>query len=75
MTSEIETAIVHLADVLANRSELGAFCEQADAEGGRLDESVWETLGLDPEQFDGLEVIGEAGLQFTETAGLLLARA
>lgn len=75
MGSEMETAIVHLADVLANRSELGAFCEQGDAESGRLDESVWEILGLDPDRFDAFEVIGEAGLQFSETAGLLMARA
>ena len=33
-----------------------------------------EILGLDPEAFDEADLIGQAGLQFTETASLLLAR-
>ncbi|WJW75251.1 HDOD domain-containing protein [Thiohalobacter sp. IOR34] len=70
----LETAIVHLAETLANRSQLGAFCEQADG-GAQADGVIWEILGIDAGTFDEAAIIGEAGLQFSETAGLLLAHA
>lgn len=72
--SELEASIVHLADNLANRSQLGAFCEAASDSAG-VDASAWAAIGLQEAAFDHNAVIGEAGLQFTETAGLLLARA
>lgn len=72
--SELEASIVHLADNLANRSQLGAFCEKSSSEAA-VDASAWAAIGLEESQFDYDSVIGEAGLQFTETAGLLLARA
>ena len=38
-------------------------------------DSLETAIGLDPASFDFDAIIGEAGLQFTETAGLLLAHA
>lgn len=70
----IETAIVHLAEALANRSEIGAFCEHPNGEN-HIDSVVWDILKLNPEEFDETAAIGNAGLQFADTAGLLLARA
>ena len=74
MQSELEASIVHLADNLANRSQLGAFCESPNIEA-KADVSAWAAIGVDEASFDYDAVIGEAGLQFSETAGLLLARA
>ena len=74
MQSELEASIVHLADNLANRSLLGAFCEHPSA-AAAVDASTWNAIGVEETRFDYEAVIGEAGLQFTETAGLLLARA
>lgn len=73
-TAAFEAALVHLADVLANRSQIGAFCEKPQPEEP-IDPFVWEVLGLDPNDFDEEEIMGEAGIQFTDTASLLLARA
>lgn len=68
-----DAAIIHLADALANRSNLGAFCEDPPGTA-HIDPLAWEILGLNPADLDEGELIGTAGLQFTETAGLLLAR-
>jgi len=67
-----EAAIVHIADVFACRSELGALFEEpaADVE---IKDCAWQTIGLSPAQVDEEQVIGEAGLQFAETASLLVA--
>lgn len=73
-SARIEAAIVHLAETLANRSEIGAFAESAAPETP-IDPVVWEILELKAEDFDTVAVIGEAGNQFSDTAGLLLARA
>ena len=68
-----DAAIIHLADALANRSVLGAFCE--DPPGiAHIHPETWERLGMDSADLDEEGLIGSAGLQFTETAGLLLAR-
>jgi putative nucleotidyltransferase with HDIG domain len=68
-----DAAIIHLADALANRSSLGAFCE--DPPGiAHIHPGTWERLGMEPADLDEEGLIGAAGLQFTETAGLLLAR-
>jgi putative nucleotidyltransferase with HDIG domain len=68
-----DAAIIHLADALANRSVLGAFCE--DPPGmAHIDPVAWEILGMDPAKLDEEEAIGMAGLQFSETASLLLVR-
>jgi HD-like signal output (HDOD) protein len=74
MESELEASIVHLAENLANRSQLGAFCENPNIDAA-VDASTWAAIGLDESRFDADAVIGQAGLQFSETAGLLLARA
>lgn len=74
LNSELEASIVHLAENLANRSQIGAFCETPSLTAA-ADASVWAAIGLEESNFDHDAVIGEAGLQFTETAGLLLARA
>lgn len=71
--SALEASIVHIADNLANRSELGGFCEGPNTES-RIDEKAWEAAGLGVEELDQDEIMGEAGLQFSETAGLLLAQ-
>jgi putative nucleotidyltransferase with HDIG domain len=68
-----ETAIVHLAEALANQSEIGAFCENPGE--NQIDPVVWEILGIAAEDFDTDAAIGGAGLQFVDTASLLLARA
>ncbi len=69
----IETAIVHLAEALANQSEIGAFCENPGE--NHIDSAVWDILELSAEEFDQDAAIGAAGLQFVDTASLLLARA
>lgn len=71
--ARIETAIVHLAEALANQSGIGAFCEKAL--GNQIDPVIWEILKIDTQAFDAEAAIGSAGLQFADTAGLLLARA
>ena len=67
-----EAAILHVAEVLANRSEIGGFCEDTVPGAGPHPES-WTTLNLDPDSLDFEEIIGDAGIEFTETAGLLLS--
>ncbi len=74
-TARIETAIVHLADVLANRSGSGTFCEHAPEKEMQIDDFVWEILALDEHELDLDQLIAEAQAQFTESAGLMLARA
>lgn len=74
MESELEASIVHLAENLANRSQIGAFCEAPNLSAA-ADASVWAAIGLEEASFDHDAVIGEAGVQFVETAGLLMARA
>lgn len=69
----IEASIAHIGDVLANRSALGAFCEQPDAELSVTAEA-WQTVGLSEAEVDQQQLIGEAGLQFAETAEMLTVR-
>jgi len=67
--AKMEAAIVHMANVLANQSELGAFCEVKVPET-EINGAVWAVTGLKEEAFDREEIIGEAGIQFVETASL-----
>jgi HD-like signal output (HDOD) protein len=69
----MEAGIVYIADILANRSELGAFCEQPAAEL-RIAPQIWQTTGLSEAEISPQELIGEAGLQFAETAEMLTIR-
>lgn len=66
---KLEAAIVHIANVLANQSELGAFSE-VKVLPVEIDDAAWAAVGLDPETFDRDEIIGEAGIQFVESASL-----
>ncbi|HED39521.1 MAG TPA: HDOD domain-containing protein [Chromatiales bacterium] len=65
----MEAAIVHIANILANQSELGAFCEVKVPET-EIDSAAWAAAGLKEASFDRDEIIGEAGIQFVETASL-----
>lgn len=69
---KLEAAIVHIAEALANHSEIGAFCEKP-SEDMTIHPDVWDAVGLSAEEFEADELIGEAGLQFTETATVLRA--
>lgn len=67
--AEMEAAIVHIANVLANQSELGAFCE-VKVPPTEIDPVAWDATRIDSESFNREEIIGEAGVQFVETASL-----
>lgn len=67
--AEMDAAIVHIANVLANQSELGAFCE-VKVSAKEIDPVAWGATGLNSDTFDREEIIGEAGVQFVETASL-----
>lgn len=71
----MEANIVHIGDILANRSELGAFCEQPAAELA-VAPQTWQAIGLSEAEINlqALMLIGEAGLQFAETAEMLTIR-
>lgn len=69
----MEASIVHIGDILANRSELGAFCEHPAGELSIAPE-MWQAIGLSKAEMDPQDLIGEAGLQFAETAEMLTVR-
>ncbi len=60
-----EAAIIHLANALANHTEIGAFCEMPDTEL-QVDDAAWEALGLDVESLDPEALLEEAGTQFAD---------
>ena len=72
-TAPLETAIVHLADVMANRCEMGNFCEAVATEA-EFDPAAWEVTGLTEEVFDPEREIAEASLQFAETVSVMFSR-
>ncbi|MEJ2565153.1 MAG: HDOD domain-containing protein [Gammaproteobacteria bacterium] len=71
--SKQQAAIVKLADILADRSELGALFESQPRQGASLeiDNSLWRVTGLCAANFDESQIIGDAGQQFIETVGVL----
>lgn len=73
--SKQQAAIVKIADILADRSELGALFESQRHQGAPLeiDNSLWRVTGLCAANFDEAQIIGDAGQQFVETAGILFA--
>jgi len=75
--SKQQAAIVKIADILADRSELGALFESRARQGSplKIDKSLWQATGLCAANFDELQIIGDAGQQFIETSGILLDRA
>lgn len=66
----MEASILHIAEVLANRSELGAFCEEPDG-NDVIDPVAWENIRRKEEEIDTEQLIGEAGLKFSEMAHML----
>lgn len=69
-TAPLEAAILHVAEALANRSQIGAFTEHP-SEQTALDETAWATIGVrDPETL-AEELIREAGQHFMETVSLV----
>ena len=70
--AKARTAILHISNVLANRSGLGGYCEMGECLSA-IDERALEVLGLAPGNLAETEITGEAGLQFADTAALLAA--
>jgi HD-like signal output (HDOD) protein len=71
-TPNVDAALLALANTLANRSQIGAFCEtprEAAPPSAELITAAW----LDAADFDEEVIIGEAGLSFTETVSVLAA--
>lgn len=68
----MEAAILHVANLLANRSGIGGFCETPKPVSGINAEALaaLRTAGL---ELDEDAVIGEAGLQFADTMTVLAA--
>ncbi len=63
-------AIVHLAEVLANRSQIGAYCE-VPATQTAVCPAAWIALGIAEAELDLDALIGEAGLQFADLVDVL----
>ena len=68
-----ETAVLHLADALANQTGMGTFGEEAPEEVF-IDESIWSTLNINSDDLNTDEILGEAGLKFAEMSSILLAK-
>lgn len=68
-TGRLEAAIVHIADALANHSELGALCETPAPELF-IEEAAWHELGLDPEAAAVEDALAEAKDQYRDTLNL-----
>jgi HD-like signal output (HDOD) protein len=73
--SKQQAALVKIADILADRSELGALFEPQPRPDSPLeiDKSLWRATGLCAANFDESQIIGDAGQQFIETSGILFA--
>jgi putative nucleotidyltransferase with HDIG domain len=73
--SKQQAAIVKIADILADRSSLGALFESRPRQGSPLeiDNNLWRVTGLCAANFDESQIIGDAGQQFMETSGILFA--
>lgn len=65
----LETAIIHIADALANHSELGALCETPSPELF-IEDSAWDEAGLAPGAPVLEEAIAEAKNQYRDTLNL-----
>ena len=71
--SKQQAAIVKIADILADRSSLGALFEGRPRQDSSLniDKSLWRATGLVAANFDESQIIGDAGQQFIETSAIL----
>ncbi|HFD92273.1 MAG TPA: HDOD domain-containing protein [Gammaproteobacteria bacterium] len=61
----METAIIHMANALANHTEIGAFCELPMTEL-TIDAACWPQLGIKPDDLDQETLLEEAGQQFAD---------
>ena len=75
--SKQQAAIVKIADILADRSSLGALFESQPRQDSpfEIDKSLWRATGLCAANFDETQIIGDAGQQFIETSGILFTDA
>jgi len=68
----IEAAVLYVANILANRSMIGGYCEQTNCLTP-IDPAALEIIGVRADDIDEEEVIGQAGIAFAETASVLAA--
>lgn len=75
--SKQQAGIVKIADILADRSSLGALFESQPRQAAPLeiDKNLWRVTGLCAANFDESQIIGDAGQQFIETSGILFTDA
>jgi HD-like signal output (HDOD) protein len=73
--SKQQAALVRIADLLADRSDLGALFASLPGrdEPLEIDKALWRLTGLVAANFDENQIIADAGRQFIEVSGLLLA--
>jgi len=73
--SKQQAAIIKIADILADRSDLGALFAPMPRrdEPLNIDKALWRATGLVEANFDETQIIADAGQQFIETSGMLLA--
>ncbi|MGE0384005.1 MAG: HDOD domain-containing protein [Gammaproteobacteria bacterium] len=69
-SARVEAAVLHVANVLANRSGIGGYCEHT-VDANALDPAA--VALLTPETFDEVALLTEAGAQFSDTASILAA--
>ncbi len=70
--ARVEAAIVHVSEVLANRSRIGGWCEKTSVEQA-IDPAALRIMGLAEEEMAEDEVLSEVGEQFSQTASILAA--
>jgi HD-like signal output (HDOD) protein len=75
--SKQQAAIIKIADMLADRSDLGALFSPIPRRDEPLDidRTLWRAIGLVAANFDETQIIADAGKQFIDISGLLLAKA
>ena len=64
-TAPVEAAIVHIAEALANASIIGGFSSEACGQD-EIDPAAWSAIRINEADMDVDELIGAAGLQFTD---------
>jgi len=64
-TAPVESSIVHIAEALANSSIIGGFSSDACGQD-EINPEAWKSLHIKEASLDIDELIGAAGLQFTE---------
>lgn len=64
-TAPVEATIVHIAEALANASIIGGYCSEACGQD-EIAPEAWDTLRINPANLNTDELIGAAGLQFSD---------